>query len=142
MQGNGFVGKSIIASIALASLTLGVFARSQLRGPEGTINRYFEAILRRDIPTAGQLCVGTDIQFFFMTRDFLKLFSVGATYQIIDVVRSGETARAGVVFTSPQFPRLFNQNSEDLPSIIFLKRVDKAWKIDIDRTLQPYRLPE
>ena len=53
----------ISASLVLAALTLIVFAKSELRGPEGAINRYFIALLNRDQAGAESAVFGTREDF-------------------------------------------------------------------------------
>ena len=120
----------ISASLVLVALTLTVFAKSELRGPEGAINRYFIAILEKDQASAENAVFGTREDFINVSDFFGALLFSGAQYHVVDVMRSGSTARAGVIF--------YKDGMEE-PYIIPLRRIGKEWRIDLARIARPHR---
>ncbi len=122
----------ITASLALVALTITVFAKSELRGPEGAINRYFLALLNRDEVGAESAAFGTLEDFANVSNFFAGLLATGARYHVVDVMRSGSTARAGVIF--------YRDGIEE-PYIIPLRRIGKEWRIDLARIARPHRFP-
>ena len=123
----------ISASLVLAALTLIVFAKSELRGPEGAINRYFIALLNRDQAGAESAVFGTREDFIGVSNFFGGLLSSGAQYHVVDVMRKGSTARAGVIFY---------RNGMEEPYIVPLRRIGKEWRIDLARIARPHRFAE
>jgi hypothetical protein len=125
------IASGVFASLVLSCLTLSVFAKSQLVGPEGTLNRYLMAVGTRNWDQAARLCFGYEEDFVAVTNHFAKILFQGGRYEIVDVVRAGPTARAGLLFYVPGYG--------EIPLIVSLRRVEKSWSIDLDRTRRPYR---
>lgn len=122
---------AILASVVLATLTLTVFARSQLQGPEGSIHRYFLAILDKNVKGAAEVSVGSRDEFVSVTNYFAWLLTRGEGYRVVDVMRAGGSARAGVIVYTP--------DGREQPFIIPLRRIGKTWKIDLEKFAQPRR---
>ncbi len=124
----------ILASAVLATFTISVFGRSELRGPEGTIHRYFMAVQAKDARRAAALVIGPTSEFIKWSRFFSNAFTANARYQIVDVRRNRENARAGVILISP--------NGQELPLIISLRRIGKDWRVNMRGWSLPAPIPQ
>jgi hypothetical protein len=122
----------ILASAALAILTLSVFARSQMNGPEGVVARYFMAVLGENRSSAEDLVFGSERDFMGLTTYIYRFFRSGGRYRVYDVVRSGDTARVGVVLVDPV--------GNEMPFIFATQKSGGRWSIDLARTVNPTRM--
>lgn len=120
-----------LASAVLALLTLSVFARSQLSGPEGALYKYFSAIAQRDGRGVMEFASGSPQDIAYLTSMVYSAFQQRGYYRVVDVVRAGATARAGVIFYFPQ---------GEQPIIVSLIREGTTWKVDAGRTLRPQEM--
>lgn len=129
MASKGLTLSGIIASLALAGVTLAVFSLSQLRGPEGTVHRFLMAIGERDGAAINRLSFGTE-QDKYLTANFVaQQFAYGARYQIVDVSQRSDRARVGVLFRFA--------NGAEMPWIVSVRRANRQWLIDAGQSTRP-----
>ena len=130
MASKGISLSGIVASLALVAITLGVFATSQLRGPEGTVHRFLQAVGSKDLDTINKITFGSASEKL-MTADFVaRVFQSGASYEIVDVTQSPPRALVGVLFRFP--------DGRELPWIVSMQRVqNRRWLIDAKLSSTP-----
>jgi hypothetical protein len=129
MASKGVTFGGILVSLALAGLTLAVFAASQLRGPEGSVHKFLIAVAEERYPEVDELSFGTQQEKLVVTRFVSQVFRIGARYQILDVSQRSGRARVGVLFRIP--------NGSELPWIVSVRRVDRKWLIDAGSSTRP-----
>jgi hypothetical protein len=130
MASKGLALSGIVASLALVALTIAIFSASQLRGPEGTVHRFLQAVGKKDIDTINRITFGSQGDKL-MTADFVaRVFSSGGRYEIIDVTQDPPRALVGVLFRLP--------DGRELPWIVSMQRVKgRRWLIDARLSATP-----
>lgn len=129
MASKGLTISAIVASAAVAGLTLAVFARSQLRGPEGTVHRFMMAVGNRDGRAVNELMYGSGNERVYVTNFVDQVLRAGANYQVVDVNQISYRARVGVLFRFP--------NGRELPWVVSVRRVDRHWIVDANQSVRP-----
>lgn len=129
MASYGRTVASVVASAALAGVTLAVFAVSQLRGPEGTVHKFIRAVERRDGPAVDRLMFGTAEEKIQATALVDGVLKMGGRYAVLDVNHDSDRARVGVLLVFP--------NGAELPWIVSLRRVSREWLIDARQSSKP-----
>lgn len=123
----------MIAALLLIGLTVSVFARNQMTGPEGALTRFFSSIAANDAKGAIAASGGQPTIELSMVGNALRnLFLSGATYQVLEIRRMGAQAFATVQFT---FPRRVER------TVWALRRINKTWYVDLPASLRldPYQ---
>ena len=129
MASKGLTLGGILASLALAGVTLAVFSLSQLRGPEGSVHRYLMAISENDIPQINELSFGTQQEKGTVASFVSQVIHYGARYQVVDVYQEDYRARVGVLFRFP--------DGSELPWIVSVRKVERVWLIDASQSTRP-----
>src|SRR5688500_10023093 len=129
MASKGLTLGGIIASLALAGVTLAVFSFSQLRGPEGSVHRFLMAVSQKDGAAVSKLSLGTQQEKTIAASFVTQVLNLGARYQIVDVSQKSDRARVGVLFRFP--------NGDELPWIVSVRRINRKWLIDTAQSTRP-----
>lgn len=129
MASQGVKLTAILASVALAGVTLSVFAASQLRGPEGAVHRLMMAVGNRNWQEADGLMYGSDSEKVFVANLIDQLLRADASYQVVDVNQISYRARVGVLF------RL--RDGRELPWVVSVRRIDRQWIVDANQSVRP-----
>jgi len=129
MVTKGVTISAIVASVAMAGLTISVFAGSQLRGPEGTVHRFMMAVGNRDWGALESLMYGSANEKVYVANLADQALRAGANYQVVNVNQISYRARVGVLFRFP--------NGNELPWVVSVRRVDRKWLVDANQSLRP-----
>jgi len=129
MAPKGITISAVVAAAALAGLTISVFAKSQLRGPEGTVHRFMMAVGNRDWRAVDSLMYGSENEKVYVANFVDQVLTAGATYQVVDVNQISYRARVGVLFRLP--------NRNELPWVVSVRRVDRRWIVDANQSVRP-----
>jgi hypothetical protein len=129
MASKGVTVGAILASLALAGVTLTLFSLSQLRGPEGSVHRFMIAVAEQDFITVNDITVGTEFEKRMAVGFVAQAFQLGARYQVVDVRQSSYHARVGVLLRFP--------DGAELPWIVAVRRVERDWQVDTGQSTRP-----
>jgi hypothetical protein len=118
----------MLTAVALAALTLAVFAQNQLTGPEGALTRFFIAVKQRDRNRVLNAIEGNPTNIAMLAG----LADRASGFDVADIQRKNGTATATVL--------LAFRDGTVQPSYWRLTRVGNAWRIDADATLHPFKM--
>ncbi len=129
MASKGLTISAAVASAALAGLTITVFAKSQLRGPEGTVHRFMMAVGSRNWEAVDALMYGSANEKVYVANLVDQALRAGATYQVVDVNQISYRARVGVLLRFP--------NRQELPWVVSVRRINRQWIVDANQSVRP-----
>lgn len=113
---------SALASILLAALTITVFALAQNRGPQTAVQRFHEAIARRDEPALRAVTLPpTASDDAIALREYVaSILQYRPNVQVVRVLSRGRRAVVQVVYTSPSLGIVTIPFSLSKPQAIWL----------------------
>lgn len=126
---------SIVASLALAAVTLAVFFVLQDYGPESTLRRFHEAILQRDAETVNDVTVGglKDPPTEQEVSNIYGYLQRGARYRLLGTDHRGRWVGAEVQY-------IFPSGRTATYYWVIVKR-GPQWKVDAEATERLMSMP-
>jgi hypothetical protein len=120
---------SILAAVLLSTLTLGVFAIQANSGPENTVRRFHEGVLRNNPKEVAAFLVQPieDYSSQVLVRRLQSLAQLGATMDVTRIVRQQNRAIVDVRYTL--------QNGQII-TMLWVTQLDRGvWKVNAIDTL-------
>lgn len=134
MRSEPSIISGIVASLALVTLTLGVFSMNQSSGPEGALHSFFRSARKLDLQGVVSATGGVDgLPVRALANEVSAMLRIrGAYYEVAEIMRDGNECMARVYFYTPRGIE---------STFWFLYRSGNRWYVDAPRTAMLYAVP-